>query len=432
MPYRKALNSRAVNSGLMNLCLAACTIFAVAALATHATAQQTEVLYNFRTGQTSYGPYAGVVFDSAGNLYGTAAGGGATGDGIVFKLSPTARGSWTETVLHTFDSTNGAVPLAGVVLDSAGNVYGTTPEGGACKNFDPCGVVFELLPTSEGPWKSRILHNFGVTSTDGTAPNGLIFDSAGNLYGTTANGGTGSGCGEKGCGTVFELIPQSGGAWKEKILYNFHGADGANPVASLVFDSTGNLYGTTYNGGANGSGCVFELSPQGGSWNETVLFSFNGNDNGLWPEGNLVFDASGNLYGTTAYGGLHGKGEVFERSPPQTGGVWTETVLYSFDASKYGNGDGEQPSAGVTFDSAGNLYGTTVYGGNHSGGTMFELSLAAGGGWTETVLHSFQNYSLDSGVQPRGNIVFDASGNLYSTLSNGGHYSRGSVFEILH
>jgi uncharacterized repeat protein (TIGR03803 family) len=289
-----------------------------------------------------------------------------------------------------------------------------------------------LSPTTKGPWKSKILHNFGADAADGAVPNGLIFDSAGNLYGTTANGGTGSGCNVAyGCGTVFELIPESGGAWKEKILYNFNGTDGANPVASLVLDSAGNLYGTTYNGGAYGWGCVFELSPQSGSWNETVLFSFDGNDNGSWPEGDLVFDASGNLYGTTSFGGSDGKGEVFELSP-QAGGGWTETVIYSFDASKYGNGDGEQPAAGVTFDPAGNLYGTTVYGGIHSGGTVFELSPAAGGGWTETVLHSFQNYSVDSGIQPRGNVILDATGNLYSTLSNGGHYSRGSVFEILH
>jgi uncharacterized repeat protein (TIGR03803 family) len=383
-------------------------------------AAQERVLHSFNlNGADGYYPSAGLIFDAAGNLYGTTRV-GTDSYGTVFELTPAAGGGWTETVLHNFGyGTDGATPYAGLIFDAAGNLYGTTQYGGTYG----VGTVFELTPAAGGGWTETVLHNFG-NGADGSTPfAGLIFDAAGNLYGTTYQGGTYL------YGTVFELTPAGGGSWTEKVLHNFgNGTDGAAPYAGLIFDAAGNLYGTTYQGGTySSSGTVFELTPAaGGGWTETVLhnFNYNGTD-GNYPYAGLIFDAAGNLYGTTYQGGTYFYGTVFELTPT-AGGGWTEKVLYSFNNN---GADGYYPQAGLILDAAGNLYGTTSYGGTYSYGTVFELTPTAGGGWTEKVLHNF-NYNGTDGNYPYAGLIFDAAGNLYGTTYQGGTYGYGTVFEF--
>ncbi len=400
--------------------------------ATHET-----VLHNFNIdGRDGYGPGASLMLDAAGNLYGTTAEGGIYNCngrtcGIVFELTPVAGGGWTEKVLHNFNGTDGNFPMASLIADAVGNLYGTTFMGGTYGY----GTVFELTrgPSAVG-WTEKVLHSFN--GTDGAGPySGLIRDAAGNLYGTTQEGGTYSGiyC-TSGCGTVFELIPTVGGGWTQKVLHSFNGTDGYDPEASLIFDAAGNLYGTTAEGTTHGCGAVFELTPTGGGgWTEIVLHSFVNTD-GCQPFAGLIFDVVGNLYGTAVYGGIYGRGTVFELTPA-AGGGWTETVLHNFNET-----DGTFPFSGLIFDAAGNLYGTTFLGGDftcygRSCGTVFELTRspnALRGGWTETVLHSFNG---TDGSGPNG-LIMDAAGNLFGTTQGGGtgYYCPsgcGTVFEIV-
>lgn len=306
------------------------------------------VIHSFLA-RPSIHPRAGLVFDKAGNLYGTAAGGGnGPGSyGTVFKLSPTVEGGVTYSVIHVFKGADGATPLGTLVFDSVGDLYGTTQYGG--KNDR--GTVFELTPSPNGTWTETTLYSFGAESgPDASEPEaGVIFDAAGtNLYGTTSAGGV------NGLGAVFELSPVGGG-WNEAVLYSFDGSSGASPFAPLVFDSGGNLYGTTYIGGA-GFGTVFELANAFGSWTENVLYSFaNGMGN---PYSALVFDSDGNLFGTTQGGG------VFKLSPTRDGN-WMESVIS--DLAQCGGNS----LAPLIFDQMGNLYGTTS--GQATGG-VFRLT----------------------------------------------------------
>ncbi len=251
------------------------------------------MLYSFAGGQDGAYPFSGVIFDQAGNLYSTTFSGGTAGEGTVFELTPNQDGSWTESVLHSFSGGDGSNSVSSVILDTAGSLYGTTTSGGAADD----GTVFKLTPNGDGSWTESVLHSF-KGGTDGiypTAHGSLIFDAAGNLYGATADGGQGS-CGvwAPGCGTIFELTPNSDGSWTENVLYRFSGKDGANPDPTLIFDNSGNLYGTTEWGGKvsctnhyAGCGVVFELTPNAnGSWKESVLHRFNGKDAGL-PEAEL-------------------------------------------------------------------------------------------------------------------------------------------------
>jgi uncharacterized repeat protein (TIGR03803 family) len=229
-------------------------------------------------------------------------------------MPATGGGSWTETVLHNFTghTTDGFGPVASLIFDGSGNIYGTTSVGGA----HSYGTVFELAPIGDGSWTETILHSFEKIDGDGLAPEaGLIFDGSGNIYGTTVGGGAYGGPGTG--GAVFELTPVAGGGWTETLLHSFgNGADGSGPFSSLIFDGSGNLYGTTIRGGAYGDGTVFELTPvAGGSWTETVLHSFGHGKDGSGPASGLIFDGSGNLYGTTGGGGAFGSGTVFEITP---------------------------------------------------------------------------------------------------------------------
>jgi uncharacterized repeat protein (TIGR03803 family) len=406
---------------------------------TRAAAQTENVLYNFtfnNNGADGIDPVASLIFDASGNLYGTTNQGGTYNDGTVFELTPQVGGVWTETVLHSFQGTDGAGPgrNGGLIFDAAGNLYGMATGGGAYGY----GTVFELTPSAGGGWTATVLHDFAYGGTDGAYPSGgLIFDAAGNLYGTTNWGGTGPCTSEGnlvGCGTVFELSPKAGGVWAERVLHSFgHGTDGTFPVAGLVSDATGNLYGVAYEGGTGpcsrtgnpGCGIVFELTPKaGGGWAEKVLHHFNLTDGG-WPVGSLIFDAAGNLYGMTNGGGAHDWGTAFELMH-RAGGGWAEKILHNFDES---GSSGASPYAGLIFDSAGSLYGTTSAYGAGGYGTAFELKPTAAGGWTEKVLHDFSG-SPKNGTSPLDSLIFDAAGNLYGTTSGGGTSGWGTVFEI--
>jgi uncharacterized repeat protein (TIGR03803 family) len=401
---------------------------------TRAIAQEEKLLHSFNiNGKDGVNPISGVIFDKAGNLYGTTLQGGTHDEGMVFELSPLAGGSWKEQVLYNFNGKDGASPYGGLILDAAGNLYGTTAYGGSGHS----GTVFELSPVAGGGWQHQILYSF-QGQKDGAVPYaGLVFDAAGNLYGTTRDGGGGEctdGGFEVGCGTVFELTPAGGVAWTEKILHEFHedGTDGYVPSSNLIFDAAGNLYGTTSHGSApDGPGTVFELSPAvDGSWTEKLLYTFGNSPDGNTPSSGVIFDALGNLYGMTIAGGSAGGGGTVYELMPAAGGVWTESILQSFSDGA-GQG-GFFPQGGVIFDDAGNLYGSTTDGGVYSFGTAFKLTPLGNGSWTKTILHNF-NYNPSGGDagDPSG-LVFDGSGNLYGTGFLGGAYRGGAVFEIKH
>ena len=384
-------------------------------------ADKEKVLHTFGSADGD-APYRGnLIFDQAGNLYGTTTFGGVDGQGTVFKLTPDFNGMWSETVLYSFCArgypcADGAEPYGGLVFDVAGNLYGTTYVGGTQTR----GTAFELMPGKDGKWTETVLHSFGYGGGfDALDPQaGLAIDSTGNLYGTTPIGGTNwYECGAGSCGTLFQLKRGQNGQWTETVLHNFNddGNDGFWPYGSLTLDTSGNLYGTTFSGGVSDAGTVFELTPgTNGQWTETILHSFDVSD-GYNPVSNVIFDSAGNLYGTAKEGSElchpppRGCGAVFELIPG-TNGKWTEKVLRSFYRGRF-------PLGGVIFDSAGNLYGTTEVGGRYKsgdcyeggcGGTAFELSPGIDGKWTETTLHSFGKSG--DGFTPTGSLIFDATG----------------------
>lgn len=336
-------------------------------------------------------PVAGLVMDSKGNLYGTTFDGGTppSASGTVFKVDRTGK----ETVVHSFRSSkdDGGFPTADLIRDAEGNLYGTTDEGGA---FSLYGTVFKL----DAQGKESVLYSFSG-GTDGAFPEaGLIQDANGNLYGTTFDGGT-TNCyiGAGLCGVVFKLDKNG----KEAVLYGFTGPDGSRPAASLIMDAAGNLYGTTTRGGTVDDGIVFKLDPSGA---ETVLYSFSGAD-GAYPTAGLIMDAAGNLYGTTSGGGDRGDGIVFKLDPSGK-----ETILHSFT-----NGaDGAYPEASVIMDATDNLYGTTFGGGPAKHGVIFKLDPTG----KETVLYNFPTRA--GGARSRARLVMDSKGNLYGTTQNGG------------
>jgi len=323
-----------------------------------------KVLYNFQyRGPGGLYPLSSLIFDAAGNLYGTASSSyDVTRYGSVYKLTPQSDGSWTETVLHDFSHYgDGQQPQSGLIFDAAGNLYGTTVFGGVYHG----GIAFELKPLADGTWTEKVLHNFGNGKDGYDLTGSLIFDVAGNLYGTTNGGGT------YGTGIAFELSPGPSGGWTERVLHEFGNSstDGRSPYGNLVFDAAGNLYGTTGAGGTDDRGTVFELSPKtGGGWQEKQLYSFNNSTDGGFPVAGVTFDADGNLYGTTYAHGPYNAGSVFELTPD--GGSWKETLLYTFT----GKADGGTPEAGVILDGAGDIFGTTLNGGSQNGGTVFEIT----------------------------------------------------------
>ncbi len=437
-------------------------VLATLVAATTASAEWKEqVLYSFQGGTNDGAlPVGKVVFDSKGNLYGaTTQGGGECPPaqcGTVFQLTPPAKSGdpWTETVLYIFKGRNsgdGNVPAGGLVMDNAGNLYGTTGYGGTgnCVLSGTkvgCGTVYELSPPAQqgGAWTETILYSF-QSGKDGYLPWGdLVFDAKGNLYGATEfGGGKGTTCNPyyQYCGTVFELSPpkNKGGQWKEKVLHSFaSGTDGANPNGGLVFDKEGAIYGTTQFGGndngycgSGGCGTVFDLRPptkKGDAWSERILYRFKTDSDAAEPVAGLVSDSGGSLYGTTLGGGNSGLGTVFalKRS---SGSVWKETVLYRFDSGK----DGAWPRAGLSFR-GGLLYGTTNLS-DVSRGNVFQLKppKRKKGVWELTVVYGFAG--APDGAYPAASVIFDKSGNLYSTTTEGGtggcpNQGCGTVFEL--
>lgn len=396
----------------------ACVLFVLAAaMAMQTQAQTFTVLHTF-TGPTGDGaiPAAGLIRDTAGNLYGTTAFGGSTrcssmafvGCGTVFKLDP----SGNETVLWKFIGFDGASPAAGLLMDAAGNLYGTTVDGGGngvCRNFG-CGTVFKLDPSG-----TLVFLPFTGGSDGGNPTAGLIMDAAGNLYGTAGFGGTFGTGGPFGNGVVFKLDP----SFNETVLHSFTGADGEEPSAPLIMDAAGNLYSTTFRGGAAGFGNVFKLDPVRGSL--TVLHSFTGGSDGGNPGAGLIMDAAGNLYGTTEGGGA-GFGTVFKLDPV-SGSL---TVLHTFTGGSDGGNEVLEgiPTAGLIMDSAGNLFGTALRGGAGGFGVAFQIDPVD----NFTVLHAFTGGS--DGSNPLAPLIRDAAGNLFGTASSVKASGDGTVFEL--
>lgn len=387
----------------LSTALALAIVLAAAVVATRtADAQTFSVLYAFAGGVDGQWPQAGVIRDTAGNLYGTTYGGGTAGDGTVFMLDQTGK----ETVLHSFAGTpgaDGATPFAGLVRDTAGNLYGTTYNGGLLG----AGIVFMVDQTG----KETVLHHFtGASGGGGPFYGSLIRDKKGNLYGTTFYGGLGV-CHNPnvpGCGTVFMLDTKS----KETVLHNFNGADGGFPQAGLVKHGK-SLFGATPIGGDGAVGTVFMVNKK--TQAEAALYSFSGPfAHNMY--GSLIRDKKGNLYGTTSQYGTAAMGSVFKVDTTGNG-----TVLYSFTGTA---GDGRTPWGGLVQDSKGNLYGTTLRGGTFDFGTVYMLDPSG----NETVLHSFA-YSSD-GALPQGDLVLDPAGNLYGTTSLGGPFDNGTVFKL--
>jgi uncharacterized repeat protein (TIGR03803 family) len=376
-----------------------------------------EVLYSFTGGYDGGTAATGVVLDRHGNLYGTTAAGGTALCGTIFKLKPSANPPWTETVLHNFTCySDGKDPHGGVTFDPNGNLDGTTVAGGTggyCAS-DGCGVVYSLKLKS---LNERVLYDF-TGGNDGFGPGGgVIYDTTGDVFGTTPDGGAYS------QGVVYEIRHNARG-YHERVIHAFTGGKdgGVGSLGLLLRDSTGNLFGVAeIGGGTHSAGAVYRLSPAGHKWNFTTLYDFQGAPDASGPYGGLIEDASGNLYGTTYYGGTSGLGTVFELKA-LADGKYRERVLYSFK----GGSDGSSPLSTLLFGAPGQLYGTTTAGGGSCDcGTIFKLDLAA---HTETVLHSFGN-GVD-GASPLYGLTADTSGNMYGATELGGTSGQGTVFKF--
>ncbi len=382
-----------------------------------------EILYSFKGGNDGKLPtYSQLIVDKAGNLYGTTFDGGRYGLGTVFELKPNKDGTWTESIIHAFaGKLDGAFPFSGLISDDAGNLYGTTGYGGglgSCLEQGVnyyCGTVYRLRREGSGQWSETVLRSFDDGTYGGYLYNISILDGSGNLYGVAEGGAAGY-------GVVFELIPQAKTPWKEKVLYSFHKADGNDPESPLIFDAKGNLYGTTIGGGPTNGGVAFELQPaKHGPWKETVLHEFTEASEGSAPYGLLALDTHGNLYGSTVYGGRYlcggpGCGVVYELAQ----GSWKETVIHDFNGHNFkGITDDTQ---GVAFDASGNLYGTATGTALYPGG-IFRL-LYQRGTWVEQLIYKFP---LDAFP---GMVMYGSDGRLYGASVLGGKYNLGALFSI--
>lgn len=411
------------NKQLWSLTIRVCAIFAAVTMIASVSWAITGYMkvYSFTGGTDGRDPATALTFDSAGNAYGTTAAGGDFDLGAVFKLTPSGDG-FVQTVIYSFSGGNdGSDPHGGVTLGPDGNLYGTAVAGGSggfCTG-DGCGVVFKLTPSGD-QWFETTLYSF-KGGTDGWGPGSrVVFDAAGNLFGTTPNGGSHS------FGTIFKLTRTANGTWRERIIHNFTGGkDGATgSLGDLIFDAAGNIYGIAEQGGANGFGTVYKLSPSPtGGWILTTLYAFKGMPDAAFPFGGLIFDAAGNLYGTTFFGGTAGMGTVFQltRGP---NGKWQENVLYNF----LGGTDGSLPTSTLIFDAKGRLFGTTSAGGHVSCdcGTVFRLTLS-GGSWIEKIVHFFGG---SDGFAPNYGLTFNPAGDLFGATPAGGTFHKGMIFKF--
>jgi uncharacterized repeat protein (TIGR03803 family) len=366
-----------------------------------------DTLYAFQGGNDGDAVAAGVVADRAGNLYGTTESGGSSGNGgfgwgTVYKLAPDG----TETVLYAFQGGNdGWVPIGGVLLDESGNIYGTTAFGGGSGcDGSGCGTIFKLAPDGA----ETILHSFQGDGIDGFYPwASVVADRTGNLCGTTER-------------TVYKLAPD--GTLTTLHAFTF-GSDGGETVAPLILDRGGNLYGTTMTGGdtglCGGAGCgvVFKIAPDG---TETVLHTFSGGSDGISPDAGLVADRKGNLYGTTSTGGALGFGVAFKLRLDGT-----ETILHSFGGTR----DGEDPEAGLVLDATGDLYGTTPFGGINCGQFQCGIVFKVAPDGTEKVIYRFKAGNDGCGPGSADTLIL-MKGQLYGTTSGCGAHGDGTVFRI--
>jgi hypothetical protein len=410
-------------------------------VATSAFGQTETVLYSFPGGDGGSDPYqSGVVRDEAGNLYGVLSQGGPSGTscsgdgcGLVYELSPNPGGGWDETVLYNFKGLHdGGSPVGNLIIDAKGDLYGVAEQGGnsVCSSVlgAGCGVVFRLVHSKKG-WKYSVIHEF---ADDGAYPSaGVVFDPAGNLYGTTQFGGDFF-CG---CGIVYQLKLGAGGKWTENTLYNFlgisrGGSDVSFPGSDVFVDANGNIFGTGTGGGdANcndGCGGVYELVAQGdGTYQERVLHVFIGGRDGAVPFGGVLLDSQGNVYGTTVEGGGNacqrfGCGTVFELNKSE--GYKSKIIL------RFTGENGLNPVADLYLDSAGNFYSTTAGGGAFDSGIAFGLGFSAHK-WTETVLYSFGNGT--DGASSWASLTPDGKGGFFGTTRGGGTNGAGTVFQLL-
>jgi hypothetical protein len=402
-------------------------LFALALLSPGVQAQTFSVIHTFTGGRDGGVPYAGLTRDSV-SLYGTTSRGGIPGGcdgagcGTVYKLV-SRTSSWVLISLYTFSgSADGGVPLARVVFGPNGGLFGTTAAGGSAYGSEGAGTVFSLQPPGHTggnlmqPWTEKVLHQFGGPAEDGNYPyfGDLVFDPAGDIYGTTYGGGFQ--CGDATyCGTVFQLKPSGNRIqWNENILYEFTDLSVAVPQSGVVLDPFGNLYGTT----SNGLGAAYKLSSSGSEWTETTIHQFGSQGDGSMPVAGLAADGRGNYIGATQAGGANGVGAVFELVP--NGGGWSESVIYNLTG-------GGSPEGTLFRDPSGNMYGTACQGGTHNAGLVFKLTYS-GGTWTERDLYNFTGG--DDGYCPIGEVVVDADGNVFGTTIAGGAYQNGVVWKI--
>jgi len=401
--------------------------------------QTLNTLHSFSHDELGYQPATGVIIGTSGQLYGTTPFGGASSFGLVYQLAPPSSqgATWTEIVLHSFSAKDGSGRPAGLTLGPFGALNVAAGEGGGAGDG---GTVFQLKPptVTNTHWRESILYTFTGINGDGAGPSTApMFGEHSVLYGATGNGGT------YGAGTVYRLVPNAnGGAWTEQVLHSFTGDEGEEPAGTLALGSDGTIYGVAIAGGVGG-GVAFQLAPPktpGGSWAETTLYEFGSQsgDSGL-PNG-VVLGPNGVLYGT-AMGDANSKhchngcGTVFQLSPPQApGGPWAETILHIFTGGSFTQ-DGSQPGSAPVLGPGGVLYGTTRGGGIHNWGTIFEMvpPSSPGGSWTEVILYTFTNGADGGGPNA---VTLGADGNLYGTteyggMSRGGARNQGTVFQLV-
>ena len=391
---------------------------AVVTLACGAWAAAPQVIYSFAGGSDGEYVDSDLVIDGAGNLYGTSVQGGQFGSGTVFQVTPTGDGS-THTVLYSFTGgADGGEPYKGVTLDGAGNLYGTAVTGGGGSCEGGCGVAYKLT-NSGGVWTQTVIHTF-TGGDDGSGPgSGLTVGWHDTIYGVTPTGGA------NGQGVVYQLKPMPDGTWKLTVLHAFTGGvDGAGGSAGRLLLHNRSLYGVTTVGGANGKGVAFKITPTQGVWQFTTLYAFKGQPDAGFPYSTLTMDSQGRLYGTTYYDGAHNLGSVYQLTPRHDG-TWREQVLYSFK----GGTDGSGSIGNVVIDKAGAIYGTTSAGGASCNcGVIFKVAHLFDGGWKETVRYRFKG--APDGAFAYNGMVGDTAGNFYGTTVHGGTTDDGVIYKL--
>jgi uncharacterized repeat protein (TIGR03803 family) len=430
---RRAVRSLARPVARIGVLVLAC--FVIGGHSQRSSGVQVTFAWKFSGNKDGGGPSSALMQGPNGYLYGTAYT-GAAGFGVVYSLYKPHGAAWQQTSLWTFSGdADGAGPTGQLIMDSTGALYGVTGGGAAYAS----GTVFKLTPPAQGQtaWTETTLYTFTHADDGGVPVGGLIADPQGNLYGTTTRYGA------NGYGTVFELSPPAQGqtSWTFATIHSFTGkSDGGSPLASLLMDAKGNLYGTAPRGGNTGiSGAVFELVPtHGGPWHETTLYAFSGSD-GLYPCGPLIADTAGNLYSTTPFGGTYGQGVAYELSPPaQQGGTWTESTIWSFS-----NASGlVYPFNGLLADANGNLFGAafgyanSTYPEYPSVIYVLQPPAESGAAWTQATIATVESrFGFDiywpMTATSQGNLIVTAQ-QVGKNIDTGGRHQTGDVLEVLN